>query len=42
MSTTAPTSSAAPRLWHGYAAALATVVIWAGFILVSRLGGKTG
>lgn len=42
MSTVVPPSSAAPRLWHGYAAALATVVIWAGFILVSRLGGKTG
>jgi drug/metabolite transporter (DMT)-like permease len=29
-------------LIQGYVAALATVVIWAGFILVSRLGGKTG
>jgi len=27
---------------HGYFAALTTVVIWAGFILISRLGGKTG
>lgn len=26
---------------YGYFAALATVVIWAGFILISRLGGKT-
>lgn len=26
---------------QGYLAALATVVIWAGFILISRLGGKT-
>jgi len=30
-----------PSLFAGYAAALATVVIWAGFILVSRMGGKT-
>jgi drug/metabolite transporter (DMT)-like permease len=30
------------RLLQGYIAALATVVIWAGFILVSRMGGKTG
>lgn len=29
-------------LLQGYLAALATVVIWAGFILISRLGGKTG
>lgn len=36
----APASNA-PAL-HGYLAALATVVIWAGFILISRLGGKTG
>lgn len=27
---------------QGYAAALATVAIWAGFILLARLGGKTG
>jgi drug/metabolite transporter (DMT)-like permease len=27
---------------QGYLAALTTVVIWAGFILISRLGGKTG
>lgn len=26
----------------GYACALGTVAIWAGFILISRLGGKTG
>ncbi|RZI84806.1 MAG: DMT family transporter [Rubrivivax sp.] len=31
-----------PSLLQGYLAALATVVIWAGFILISRLGGKTG
>ncbi len=31
-----------PSLLQGYLAALATVVIWAGFILLSRLGGKTG
>lgn len=31
-----------PPLLHGYLAALATVAIWAGFILISRLGGKTG
>jgi drug/metabolite transporter (DMT)-like permease len=30
-----------PKLAQGYAAALATVLIWAGFILVSRLGGKS-
>lgn len=30
-----------PSLLPGYLAALATVVIWAGFILVSRLGGKS-
>lgn len=30
------------RLTQGYAAALGTVLIWAGFILISRLGGKTG
>lgn len=35
------TSSARPTLLQGYTAALATVVIWAGFILISRLGGKT-
>lgn len=38
---TAPSPAHAPAL-HGYLAALATVVIWAGFILISRLGGKTG
>lgn len=27
---------------HGYLAAVGTVIIWAGFILISRLGGKTG
>lgn len=32
----------ASRQIQGYLAALATVVIWAGFILLSRLGGKTG
>jgi len=31
-----------PAISRGYAAALGTVVIWAGFILVSRLGGRTG
>ena len=30
------------RLTQGYAAGLGTVLIWAGFILISRLGGKTG
>jgi drug/metabolite transporter (DMT)-like permease len=30
-----------PSALQGYLAALATVVIWAGFILISRLGGKT-
>lgn len=31
-----------PPAFQGYLAALITVVIWAGFIVVSRLGGKTG
>ncbi len=37
-------NSPAPRnsVPYGYFAALSTVVIWAGFILISRLGGKTG
>jgi drug/metabolite transporter (DMT)-like permease len=30
-----------PSALQGYIAALATVLIWAGFILISRLGGKT-
>jgi hypothetical protein len=30
------------QLAIGYASALATVVIWAGFILLARLGGKSG
>ncbi len=30
------------RTAQGYAAAAGTVLIWAGFILASRLGGKTG
>lgn len=33
--------SSTPSALQGYLAALATVVIWAGFILISRLGGKT-
>ncbi len=37
-----PTPAAPAPALHGYLAALATVVIWAGFILISRLGGKTG
>lgn len=40
MSSTALTPSR-PSALQGYLAALATVVIWAGFILISRLGGKT-
>lgn len=36
-----PAPSSSPGLTRGYAAALGTVLIWAGFILVSRLGGKT-
>jgi drug/metabolite transporter (DMT)-like permease len=36
-----PASHPAPSLLQGYLAALATVVIWAGFILISRLGGKS-
>jgi drug/metabolite transporter (DMT)-like permease len=39
MSQERPNQSAS--LPQGYAAALGTVVIWAGFILISRLGGKT-
>jgi drug/metabolite transporter (DMT)-like permease len=35
-------ASLTPSALQGYLAALATVVIWAGFILLSRLGGKTG
>lgn len=31
-----------PALLQGYLAAVATAIIWAGFILLSRLGGKTG
>lgn len=31
-----------PSLLPGYVAALATVLIWAGFILLSRRGGQTG
>ncbi|MDO9237774.1 MAG: DMT family transporter [Aquabacterium sp.] len=40
-----PSSDHAPKppsVAQGYVAALTTVVIWAGFILISRLGGKTG
>ena len=40
-----PLSDHAPKpssIAQGYIAALTTVVIWAGFILISRLGGKTG
>lgn len=39
--TTLARSPANGSLLQGYLAALATVVIWAGFILISRLGGKT-
>lgn len=36
------TQAATPRhMAIGYAAALGTVAIWAGFILIARLGGKT-
>jgi len=38
--TSAPTPSH-PSVLQGYLAALATVAIWAGFILISRMGGKT-
>jgi drug/metabolite transporter (DMT)-like permease len=38
---TRPTDHAAPTLLQGYLAALGTVAIWAGFILISRLGGKS-
>jgi drug/metabolite transporter (DMT)-like permease len=41
MPSTSHPSSAAPSVLQGYLAALATVVIWAGFILISRLGGKS-
>lgn len=36
-----PSAPQQPSLFQGYVAALTTVVIWAGFILISRLGGKT-
>ncbi|MBI2732028.1 MAG: DMT family transporter [Aquabacterium sp.] len=36
-----PSSPAHPSVLQGYLAALGTVFIWAGFILVSRMGGKT-
>ncbi|MFT3855964.1 MAG: DMT family transporter [Aquabacterium sp.] len=42
MSTSTPAlSGPRPSIFQGYVAALATVLIWAGFILLSRLGGKT-
>lgn len=41
-STASSTPTARPSAMQGYLAALGTVVIWAGFILISRLGGKTG
>ncbi len=36
-----PTDAPPSPLFQGYLAALGTVLIWAGFILLSRLGGKT-
>jgi len=39
---TPSSAKTSPTALQGYVAALATVVIWAGFILLSRLGGKTG
>lgn len=36
-----PHSPPHPSVFQGYLAALGTVFIWAGFILISRLGGKT-
>lgn len=41
MSQSAATPSSTSHLGLGYAAALGTVAIWAGFILISRLGGKS-
>ena len=41
-STPTDTTAPSPTLSAGYLAALGTVVIWAGFILASRLGGRTG
>lgn len=41
MSQSAATPSSTSNLGLGYAAALGTVAIWAGFILISRLGGKS-
>ena len=40
--TSRPLDAPSSPLLQGYLAALGTVVIWAGFILLSRLGGKTG
>lgn len=42
MSQSVASTSPSSSLALGYAAALGTVAIWAGFILISRLGGKTG
>ena len=42
MSQSAASTSPPSSLALGYAAALGTVAIWAGFIQISRLGGKTG
>ncbi len=39
---TVPEHSPHGSVLQGYVAALATVAIWAGFILLSRMGGKTG
>jgi drug/metabolite transporter (DMT)-like permease len=36
-----PRQPPGPSQLQGYVAALITVVVWAGFILISRLGGKT-
>jgi drug/metabolite transporter (DMT)-like permease len=40
-SITPSTASHPPSALQGYIAGMATVVIWAGFILISRLGGKS-
>lgn len=37
-----PSEAERSSLLPGYVAALTTVLVWTGFILISRLGGKTG
>lgn len=41
MSTPTPQGTHSPHLLQGYLAALGTVAIWTGFIIISRLGGRS-